>query len=157
MRIIIKGHPTAKQSFKTYKGKDGKLHGYPDPNVTQYRDSVRGQILTQLPTDWKLIEGPIRINYLEFRFLSLKSFSVSLNSILDGGLFDIGKPNKPDGDNLLKSIGDALNGMVWRDDAQIVQFKEIRKVYGNPQVIIDLEEITNLIGKYPLLPKYIWR
>lgn len=154
MRLIIKGTPVAKQSFKTFKGRDGKFHGYLDPNVVQYRDSVKGQILTQLPTDWKMIEGPICINYLEFRFPYLKGFSKSLLNVLEENVFDVGKPNKPDGDNLLKSMGDALNGMVWRDDAQIVVFREVRKVYGQPQIIIDLEEITNLVGKYPLIPKW---
>lgn len=30
------------------------------------------------------------------------------------------RQGKPDIDNLLKSVADALNGLLWRDDAQIV-------------------------------------
>ena len=154
MILRILGRPIAKQSFKLFKKTDGTFQRHPDPNVIQYRDSVKGQILSQLPHDWKMIEGPICINYLEFRFSHLKGFSKSLLEVLDGNVFDVGKPNKPDCDNLLKSVGDALNGMLFRDDAQIVLIKQIRKVYGQPQIIIDLEEITNLVGKYPLIPKW---
>ena len=35
---------------------------------------------------------------------------------------------KPDGDNLLKVLGDALNGVVWHDDAQVVMWT-CQKVY----------------------------
>lgn len=52
---------------------------------------------------------------------------------------------RPDGDNIMKLLGDALNGIVWRDDAQIVT-ATISKRYGLvPQTIVRvtplLEEI----------------
>lgn len=37
--------------------------------------------------------------------------------------------SKPDGDNILKAVGDALNGIVWADDKQIAR-TSIAKVYG---------------------------
>lgn len=39
-------------------------------------------------------------------------------------------PKKPDRDNLEKSVYDALNGLLWRDDAQICD-GAIRKVYAS--------------------------
>lgn len=36
---------------------------------------------------------------------------------------------KPDGDNVLKAVGDGLNGIVWRDDSQIARCS-ISKAYG---------------------------
>lgn len=38
--------------------------------------------------------------------------------------------SKPDGDNIAKAIGDALNGVVWKDDSQIARMA-ISKVYGD--------------------------
>jgi Holliday junction resolvase RusA-like endonuclease len=37
--------------------------------------------------------------------------------------------SKPDGDNILKAVGDGLNGIVWKDDSQIAMAR-IMKVYG---------------------------
>ena len=33
---------------------------------------------------------------------------------------------KPDLDNVVKAIGDACNGILWRDDAQIVELEVVR-------------------------------
>lgn len=38
--------------------------------------------------------------------------------------------SKPDGDNIAKAVGDALNGIVWKDDSQIARMA-ISKVYGD--------------------------
>ncbi|ABD27443.1 endodeoxyribonuclease RusA [Novosphingobium aromaticivorans DSM 12444] len=38
--------------------------------------------------------------------------------------------SKPDGDNILKALGDALNGIVWADDSQVAR-TSIAKVYGD--------------------------
>lgn len=43
----------------------------------------------------------------------------------------LGRPHciKPDGDNILKAIGDALNGIVWADDSQAYSVS-LRKTWG---------------------------
>ncbi len=33
---------------------------------------------------------------------------------------DVGKTTRPDLDNLVKNVLDALNGVCWRDDASVV-------------------------------------
>jgi Holliday junction resolvase RusA-like endonuclease len=37
---------------------------------------------------------------------------------------------KPDGDNILKAVGDGCNGVVWSDDSKVALSKVI-KVYGD--------------------------
>lgn len=39
------------------------------------------------------------------------------------------KATKPDADNIAKLVLDALNGLAWRDDAQVCDLS-VRKVYG---------------------------
>jgi Holliday junction resolvase RusA-like endonuclease len=36
---------------------------------------------------------------------------------------------KPDSDNIMKAVGDGLNGIVWKDDSQIARCS-LSKVYG---------------------------
>lgn len=51
---------------------------------------------------------------------------------------------RPDLDNIQKCVGDALNGVVWHDDKQIVS-ASIRKRYSNrPALVIKVtKEIAN--------------
>ena len=57
-------------------------------------------------------------------------------------LQDIIKPTKkPDADNIIKVICDALNGIAYKDDTQIVDLT-MKKIYGEPErVIVEIEEI----------------
>jgi Holliday junction resolvase RusA-like endonuclease len=50
---------------------------------------------------------------------------------------DIFPTGKPDADNILKVLGDACNGVVWHDDAQVVTWS-VRKVYGE-RPFLDVE------------------
>ena len=48
---------------------------------------------------------------------------------------------KPDADNVVKAIFDAINGVVWRDDSQVVELT-LTKVYGStPGVYVRIEEL----------------
>lgn len=48
---------------------------------------------------------------------------------------------RPDGDNILKAVGDGLNGIAWRDDSQIVMAK-VAKQYGEtPRLEIIVETL----------------
>lgn len=48
---------------------------------------------------------------------------------------------KPDADNVCKAVCDALNGVAWKDDAQIVNLI-FEKHYGaEPCVKVEIEEV----------------
>ena len=47
---------------------------------------------------------------------------------------------RPDIDNYCKAILDALNGMMWVDDGQIVQLTA-SKAYGEPRVEVEIREV----------------
>jgi Holliday junction resolvase RusA-like endonuclease len=157
MKIKIRGTPIAKQSFRRWKNKNtGLWHNAPDEKVEAYNDSVIAQITTQLPPDYIPMSKAIRINYLEFRFKNPKNWNRQLMSILMNpkSLWEIGKDNQKDCDNLLKAIGDAFNSIVWVDDRLVIHIKEIKKLYSQtPGITIDFEEIQDYCGKLPLLLK----
>lgn len=52
---------------------------------------------------------------------------------------------KPDLDNIVKSIKDALNGVAWRDDSQVCKDGGSEKVYGHhiteSYAVVEIEEL----------------
>lgn len=47
---------------------------------------------------------------------------------------------KPDLDNLVKAVLDALNGVAWHDDAQIVELHINKKYVQSPHIFISIHE-----------------
>lgn len=49
---------------------------------------------------------------------------------------------KPDGDNILKAVGDGLNGVVWKDDSQVAFAKVLKHYADTPRVEIFVEALA---------------
>lgn len=47
---------------------------------------------------------------------------------------DIAHTKRPDVDNLTKSVLDALNGVAWADDSQIVQLSVVKQYAEKPSI-----------------------
>ena len=76
-----------------------------------------------------LIEGPVLLN-LVFSFLRPKSHFKK-----NGELTKSARPQptcKPDLDKLNRAISDALTGLIWRDDSQVIELTA-SKVYAQPE------------------------
>ena len=74
------------------------------------------------------LEGPLELSVI-FRFRRPKNWPTFQLVGVDGGQWGPWHSGKPDLDNLVKLVSDAGNGILWRDDAQIVRLGAI-KVYG---------------------------
>jgi Holliday junction resolvase RusA-like endonuclease len=49
---------------------------------------------------------------------------------------------KPDIDNLIKGLFDALNGVLWEDDAQVFEVGQVRKLYSeSPGIEFSIETV----------------
>lgn len=77
--------------------------------------------------------GPVRMQVIA-HFSIPASFSNKKKELARAGILRPAK--KPDHDNILKIVSDALNGIAWRDDAQIVS-STFDKIYSEtPRVEI---------------------
>lgn len=45
---------------------------------------------------------------------------------------------RPDGDNLLKAVGDGLNGVVWKDDSQVASARIIKRYGSVPGLTVEV-------------------
>lgn len=82
------------------------------------------------------IESSIRLT-VEFYFPPLRSWS---EKRLRERLFSY-KRTKPDLDNLLKTVLDAGNGKLWKDDNQIVEIRTFKKYESIPRTALIIEEL----------------
>ena len=59
---------------------------------------------------------------------------------------------RPDATKLVRAVEDALTGLVWRDDAQVV-IQTVRKRYGHPErAEIFVQEINVMLPDPDPLP-----
>lgn len=83
-------------------------------------------VKSQLPLDWQPLEGPITLDMI-FTLPIPSSKSNRVKTAMAAG--EILPVSKPDLDNYVKFVCDALNGLLWQDDAQIVSITA-HKAYG---------------------------
>ena len=93
---------------------NGIAHNYIPKNhpVTAYKKAVQLQAMACRP-DNKLIDYPISLN-LDFVFPRPQKMIWKTKEMVS-----IPMASKPDFDNLAKSVCDALNGILWKDDSLI--------------------------------------
>jgi Holliday junction resolvase RusA-like endonuclease len=86
-----------------------------------------------------LIEGPVYMLVNAF-FPIPKSWSkAKREAALTGTAWHTGKP---DGDNILKAVGDGLNQVVFKDDSQVAFAKITKRYAETARVEIMIEELT---------------
>ena len=140
VELSIKGKPVPKQSTRFTKSG----HAYTPKNVTQAKNNIITQAVCQIKgyewDDFLPFTGEVHILYCTFYFKLPKAAKRSLKDQLRDGT-RIFKPSRPDlTDNLMKGLIDALSGIVFKDDSQIVSMTFISKQYtlDEPRVEIKL-------------------
>jgi len=137
IEFTVYGEPVPKgRHRRAYNKKTGKVFEHPDPKTVIAENDFLLQSLKTKPD--KPIDGYIRLSLTVIRS-PLKSFRKWEKEIINsGGLL----PNikRPDLDNYFKLVKDAMNGVYWLDDSQVVLYKDSGKWYGNPprtEVIVE--------------------
>lgn len=112
------------------------VKAYDPAESREHKENLRAQIAACRPAYWP--NGPIALT-VSFELPRPQSHYTKK------GLRPLAPPYcyvKPDASNMLKLVEDACNGLLWRDDAQVVKVECI-KVYadGPPQTNIRVERI----------------
>jgi len=120
--------PTPHQSFR--RGRNGVA--YTPKKILDFKKDVAWELSNQLNSDFEIIKAgtPIIVEYLHYCFEFPKS--TALKRRIEG----LQKTTKPDLlDNLNKAFIDALEGIVFEQDQNIVEVKDLRKFYGESNYI----------------------
>jgi Holliday junction resolvase RusA-like endonuclease len=71
---------------------------------------------------------------VKFFYKRPEKFPKYIKERIDRGEIVAGKPTRPDIDNLAKGVLDAMNGIVYVDDGQVVEIN-ISKLYSNQEEV----------------------
>ena len=131
--FTVPGNPQALQRHRDIKNRAGQTVGHRDPSANDKADFLAKAMQHRPP---RPIEGPI--------FLFVQAFFKRPKGHYRTGAYagEL-KPNQPnyriktpDADNFLKFVGDALNGIFWADDKQIVMPLPVKRYADSPRVEI---------------------
>jgi Holliday junction resolvase RusA-like endonuclease len=128
--ITIPGEPMGKQ-----RPRIGKGFTYTPTKTVNYETLVKLTIQQKLQKWDKFdpLKGEISAEITAFYSIPKSASKKKQKSMLDG---EIRPTKKPDSDNVAKIILDALNGIAYKDDSQIVDLI-VHKFFGNqPRVEI---------------------
>lgn len=115
--------PQAHQSVRM--GRNGIA--YTPKKIKDYKRAIMLLARNQLPKDFEIIPAgtAITVEYLHYIFEYTKSTPKKRRT------YQLDKTTKPDLlDNINKAFIDALEGVVFAQDQNIVRVKELRKFYG---------------------------
>ena len=135
IRFTVYGEPVA-QGRPRAANIGGHIRMYDPKKSRDYKDYVRLTASEQAPE--KLIEGPIVLEVKVYRPIP-KSFSKKKRAEAENGL--IRPTTKPESDNYLKGIKDALKSVIWKDDSQVVDFYVSKFYSEKPRVEIKVMEL----------------
>jgi Holliday junction resolvase RusA-like endonuclease len=113
-----------------------------NPNTAPWRNAVATAARAAMAGGHPLLIGPLELSG-RFYFPRPKSHYRT------GRFANELKPNapvfvqtKPDLDKLVRAIGDACKGIVYRDDSEIARLGAVEKLYGPPRAEITLRTIS---------------
>ena len=117
-------------------------HMYDPPASAKYKRKVK-KFASKIAPD-ELLKGELYVEVLIYKE-TLSSFSKKKKAAAEARIL---RPiTKPDADNYAKGILDAVKGVLWEDDGQVVDLVA-RKYYSEiPRVEISVKEISSIQEK----------
>lgn len=131
VRFVVPGQPVGKGRPRAAK-RGNHIQLYTPEKTVSYEALVataaHGAMEGRVP-----MEGACRV-VMDIRLTVPLSWSAKKRQqALDGQLLPT---KKPDADNVIKAIFDALNGIVWQDDVQVVQLQASKRYSAVPGVTV---------------------
>lgn len=138
MCFMIPGDPVGKGRPRlTTRG--GYAHAYTPEKTAEYENKVKEAFLEQFSvTDKFGKDVPLKVQIDAYLRIPR---STSKTKAKDMQFRRIRPTKKPDADNIAKIILDALNGLAYEDDKQIVSLEVSKWYHPIPFVVVTVKEI----------------
>lgn len=138
IEIRLDGDPVAKGRHRhRLNRKTGVVFTHPDPRTARFEDRLAWAAQVTM-AGRPLLAGALEIVVDAYRAVPASWSRRKQTAALGGALRPV---TKPDADNFLKIVCDALNRVAWVDDSQVVDAR-VRKFYSErPRFEIRIREI----------------
>ena len=135
LKITVPIEPVA-QGRPRASTRGGFVKMYDPPKSREYKKQVKLILEQHKPS--KPLETPLRVK-MTFNRQYLKSFTKKqLKQAEDGFLMPV---SRPDLDNYAKAMLDAMNGIIYKDDSQIVSLTLEKKYASESFTEIEINEV----------------
>lgn len=134
--FAIPGQPVAKGRPK-FARQGSFVRTYTPEKTATYENLVK-LFATQAMSGRPPIEGPVEL-WLDINLQIPASWSKKRQREAAAGL--VAATKKPDADNVLKAVKDGMNGIVWLDDAQAVEYRISKRYSTSPCVQVSVEQL----------------
>lgn len=141
LRFTVPGAPVGKGRHRTAVI-NGHARQYTPEKTVAYEGLVglcAQQALEQAGQPYGLTEAPVRIALAIWFDVPASWSKKKRAAALEGSVWPT---KKPDCSNILKAIEDALNGVVWKDDVQVVQVAITKKFGPTPCVNVTIQRAS---------------
>lgn len=135
------GLPTAKgrPRFRAMKAKNGKhfAQAYTDKKTANAENSFLAQALPHKPA--APFAGPLRVWINAYYPIPASYSKAKRADAMAGRIYPMNR--RDDADNVAKLCLDALNGVFWQDDTQVVSLYVQKRYCEVPRVWMEIEEV----------------
>lgn len=132
----IPGQPVAKGRPK-FARQGAFVRTYTPEKTASYENLVK-LAATQAMAGRPPIDGPVELQ-LDILLQIPASWSKKRQQLAEAG--QVAATKKPDADNVLKAVKDGMNGIVWVDDAQAVEYRISKRYGATPGVRVIVEQL----------------
>lgn len=138
IKFIIPGEPIAKGRAK-FARHGNFVTAYTPEKTARYENLVKLAAQAAM-ADLPPAEGAV---FLVVRAFMTIPTSWSLKKQRAAALGEVLPTKRPDLDNIVKAIKDGGNGVLWKDDCQVVETRSSKR-YGQPRVEVEVSQIRGV-------------
>ena len=135
IQFTVPGEPVGKGRPRVVRN-GGITRTYTPEKTASYENLVKLEFQRQ--GGRMLKDGLVKV-WINADFGIPRSVSKRKREAMIGGA--IRPTKKPDADNIAKVICDALNGLAWRDDSQVVMLHVEKRFAEEPRVCVTITEV----------------
>lgn len=130
MKFIVEGEPIGKQRPRYAYG-----HMYTPKKTKDYERKI---LEAYNKTGFEMINGYISVDVYAFYKIPKSVTKKQKEQMIKGEILPV---VKPDLDNVIKCVLDALNGIAFKDDKDVITVTGIKKYSENPRIVVYINSL----------------